>query len=168
MTRPVLVVLIIFAALAIGLLFVGQQASDSSGQVRGPIHWHAHLSLIFEDRLLAIPADIGITTGLNIENEVSGVEASPVHTHDETGFLHFEVDDYALRADHVTLGYFFQIWQRPFSDSCFLGFCTDSTHQLRFFVNGKERLDWRTYPVQDGDDLVLAWVPADLPQRSRF
>lgn len=168
MTRFVAVILILFSVLAVSLLMAGNPDARSSDLVRGPIHWHAHLSLVSDGQFLTVPADIGITSGLNIENDISGAEASPVHTHDESGFLHFEVDDYALRSDRVTLGYFFQIWQRPLSNSCFLGFCTDSTHQLRFFVNGKERLDWRTYPVQDGDDLVLAWVQADLPQRSRY
>lgn len=36
------------------------------------IHWHAKLTILIDGKQIPIPASVGITTGNNIDNHISG------------------------------------------------------------------------------------------------
>ncbi|MBI2445682.1 hypothetical protein HYV43_04805 [Candidatus Micrarchaeota archaeon] len=107
------------------------------------VHWHAHLSIVDGSDELVVPADVGLYFDR---------PASAVHTHDDSGLLHVEAESVESLPPH-TLAYFFSVWNQTFSSACVADVCTDSTRQLRFFVNGQERLDWRMYDLADGDEI---------------
>ena len=81
---------------------------DGTGPVNGincadseAYHIHAHLSIIRDGQVLAIPANIGIPAKCTYE----------LHTHDKTGEIHME----APAAKRFTLGNFFSVWGQPLS-----------------------------------------------------
>ncbi len=109
----------------------------------GPVHWHAHLSIIDGDEEVIIPANVGLS---------SESPESPIHTHDESGILHVEAESLAALPQH-TLAHFFSLWGQALNASCAADVCTTAYRQLDFYVNGVQRLDWLTYDISEGDDI---------------
>lgn len=64
-------------------------------------HVHAHLTIIRDGQMLAVPALIGLPDKCSYE----------LHTHDLTGEIHIE----ATMKKHFTLGQFFAVWGEPLS-----------------------------------------------------
>jgi hypothetical protein len=69
-------------------------------------HVHTHLSIFLNGEALAVPQNIGI-----VDSDTAQCFYS-IHTHDATGKLHIE----AAAAGKFTLGQFFRIWGRTFSN----------------------------------------------------
>lgn len=65
---------------------------------REDYHVHAHLTIVRDGKLLALPPDIGLQ-GCTYE----------LHTHDRSGILHIE----AAAVRQFTLGQFFSVWGQP-------------------------------------------------------
>ncbi len=100
---------------AAGLPLLGTEMTD--------VHFHAHLGVIVNGSPVVVPMNIGI--GL------SGL--SPLHTHDPTGIVHIESGG----AAQFTLGQFFTEWNVRLTSSCLGGLCTDSSHQLTVYTDGR-------------------------------
>lgn len=66
-------------------------------------HVHAHLAIIKDGQMLALPANIGLLPTCTY----------PLHTHDATGVIHVEGPVFA----RFTLGQFFAVWGQPLSYS---------------------------------------------------
>jgi len=113
-----------------------------------PVHWHAHVRILDGADELIIPADVGLYPDR---------PESPVHTHDDSGVLHVEAQSLDELPPH-TLSFFFSVWGQPLTASCVADVCTDSARQLRFYVNGVERLDWLSYDLADGDEIEFDLV----------
>jgi hypothetical protein len=69
-------------------------------------HIHAHLAIIRNGEMLALPADIGLQ-GCAYE----------LHTHDHWGVIHVETSE----AKKFTLGQFFSVWGQPLSKTNIAG-----------------------------------------------
>lgn len=100
---------------AAGLPLLGTEMTD--------VHFHAHLDVIINGRPVVVPMNIGIGA--------SGL--SPLHTHDPTGIVHIESGGTA----QFSLGQFFTEWNVRLTNSRLGGLCTDSSHQLTVFTDGK-------------------------------
>ena len=94
-------------------------------------HIHAHLSIIDKGHEIAIPAGIGITPPLQIQNGFvsNGAAYYWLHTHDATGIIHIESPVHKI----FTLGQFFDIWGMPLSKNNVAGF----KGKVLVYVNGK-------------------------------
>ncbi|MBI5226207.1 hypothetical protein HY994_03120 [Candidatus Micrarchaeota archaeon] len=157
-------VVLVFLAAALGLILGSRPALLVLGELPElsfpdtvadyPVHWHARVRIVDGPDEIIIPANVGLPS--------DGPE-SPVHTHDESGVLHVEAHRLA-DLPPSTLAYFFSLWPQPLNASCVTDVCTDSTRQMRFFVNGAERLDWLTYDLADGDDIEFLFEPASRPR----
>ncbi len=95
----------------------------------GDHHYHAYLDILYEGTEVSVPAQIGIPSGA----------PQPcfywLHTHDTTGAIHIEApapDDHGF-----TLGQFFDIWGQKLSSKQVATFKTDSTHQMKIWVDGQ-------------------------------
>lgn len=150
METPRIFLLLIATAAALGILLGGAVpalTTDSLPRLPlytgGPVHWHAHLSVIDGEDELVVPADVGL---------LPNAPESPIHTHDETGWLHVEAASQNDLPPH-TLAHFFTLWGQSLNASCATDLCTTAYRQLDFYVNGRQRLDWLTYDIQDGDDI---------------
>lgn len=79
-------------------------------------HAHAHLTIIKDGTILAVPADIGMQ-GCAYE----------VHTHDSSGIIHVETEAY----HRISLGDFFAVWGRSLS---LINVAELSSQPLNFYI----------------------------------
>lgn len=104
-------------------------------------HYHPHLDLRIHGQSVQLPANIGIT----------GLGMRVIHTHDASGEIHIE----APRLFPFTLGDFFTVWDRPFSQQCLLDACVSATGTLTMMVNGATSTEYADYVMRDGDRIEL-------------
>ena len=154
----VILITIVFVLGIGGVLFADRESGTQMTMQdlpEGGLHWHPTLTLVINEEPYEIPANVGITIGKNIDSDVSGMQMSPIHTHDFTGVLHME-QPYP-RADTLTLGYFFKVWDVPFSSECVLEWCNDATHAVKMYVNGERGYSFEKYAMHDGDVIEIAY-----------
>ena len=101
---------------------IGLPALSAEGSA---LHIHQHLDLMINGAPVAIPSGIGI-------NAAAGF-ISDIHVHDDTGVIHVE----SPTRQTFTLGQFFDIWGVRLTASCIGGYCTDATHSITVYSNGK-------------------------------
>jgi hypothetical protein len=93
------------------------------------VHYHAHLDITINGKSVVVPPYIGFV--------LKGKEAvglAPLHTHKDDGIIHIENN---VPADFL-LGQFFIEWGVRFTPTCLGPYCSDKTHELTVFVNGKK------------------------------
>lgn len=113
------------------------------------IHWHPELEIFVKGEKIEIPANIGV--GSQYEGRSgydSGMQMTPVHTHDATGIVHFEFDNDAVYKKDLTLGKFFEAWSKDINS---FGTTVSMT------VNGKENTELDKYVMQDKDKIILRY-----------
>jgi hypothetical protein len=117
----------------------------------GAMHIHADLQIFVHGTPEAVPADVGLA---------SGVE-SPLHTHDSTGVVHIE----SATTRTFTLGEFFDVWGVRLTGSCIGGYCNDGKNALRAYVNGTTVSgNPRSIRFEDHDVIVLTFgTPSEEP-----
>lgn len=108
------------------------------------MHIHPHLRIMIDQAAEKIPANIGI---------VSAACMRPLHTHDNTGTLHIEW----TRERDFTLGEFFNVWGKSFTQEEILGNRVDADHILRMTVNGAPTTDFGNVIVRDGDRIEIRY-----------
>lgn len=119
------------------------------------LHIHAHLDVFVNGSPVPVAALVGI--------DEAAQKISPLHTHDTTGVIHIESPDAKAT---FTLGQFFTEWQVPLSANQLGGLNVDSTHQLKEYVNGKERDgDPASLQLAAHDEIALVYgsAPASIP-----
>lgn len=123
----------------------GGGASASSEQVisKNGIHWHPTLSILIKGQEQNIPANIGL-----------GTIHQPIHTHDESGKIHLEING-LVTGEETKLGRFFQIWGKQFNASCIFEFCNGSEGRVKMRVNDQENGDFADYQMRDGDRIEI-------------
>ncbi len=109
-----------------------------------PIHWHPQLTIIINEEEQAIPANIGL----------SGPTHAPVHTHETNGTIHIE-NNYPTK-NNMRVGYFFDVWDKEFSENCIFEYCTDKG-TITMTVNGIENKEFEKYIMADGDIIVIEY-----------
>lgn len=145
----------------------GDTASGGQGQAFGndvcvsnlseTYHVHAHLAIIRDGNLLAIPAQIGLLAASKGCSYLT-------HTHDSTGVVHVEADGYRF----LTLGQFFQVWGQPLTETNVAGF---SGQPIRVYVNDGATLqevqssDWGNIELTSHRSItiVIGAVPSEIP-----
>jgi len=144
----------------------GDTASGGKGQAFGndicasgmsdTYHVHAHLAIVRDGNMLAIPGQVGI-----LANTAGCTYLT--HTHDSTGVVHVEADAYRL----LTLGQFFQIWGEPLAADNVAGFTGQPIH---VYVNDGTSLqevqssDWGNIELTAHRSItvVIGAVPATI------
>jgi hypothetical protein len=81
-------------------------------------HVHAHLAIMKDGQILALPGQIGRLTSCDYE----------IHTHDASGELHAE----STAVKRFTLGQLFKIWGQPLSTTSVAGL---SGQPVKFYIN---------------------------------
>ena len=107
---------------------------------KSPIHWHPSLSITIDGKKTVIPANIVIIQ---------------MHTHDASGVIHMENNRPTKKT--VTLGYFFEVWNKKISKDCIFEYCTDKG-TLKMYVNGQENLEFENYFMQDKDEILIEYT----------
>src|SRR3989338_1384080 len=153
---PILIAIISIGVVGLGLgLYSLFAVSKTSGYVSlpdKPIHWHPHLEIIIKGEKVAMPPNMGIGTSYSGSPFYdSMMDMTNMHTHDDSGTLHWEVMMHAPTREDLYLGNFFQVWGETFNENCIFEFCNGPEGSVRMFVNGKQNNDFERYIVGNGD-----------------
>ncbi len=118
--------------------------SVAAAEIPGvPIHWHPALTIILNGQQQTIPSNLGLT----------GVH-QPIHTHDSTGVLHYEINN--PTPENMPLRYFFErVWRKQFTGTCIMGYCNDDSGTVKMYVNGRENFEFENYIPNDKDDIRI-------------
>ena len=153
--------LIIAAIVAVFIIFfaLGKPSTvNNNAEVpKEPIHWHPKLTIIIKGEKQFIPPNIGISVGNNMDNQISGMRMSPTHTHESDGTLHLENNRPWLKPETLTLGYFFEVWDKNFNSSCIFEYCNGENGTLKMTVNGQPNYDFGDYIMHDKDNIIIEY-----------
>ena len=114
----------------------------NNGHTNINLHIHSELSIKVKGQTLAIPANIGILPNCMAE----------VHTHDEVGKVHIES---LSKERKITLGDFFAVWGKDFSDTKFMDHDLVAGDSLKLYVNGQEEKSLNEYILKDNEKLEI-------------
>jgi len=120
------------------------------------IHWHPELTITIKGEKQVIPANIGI--GMQYAGYPQYdpmMMMTNMHTHDNSGTLHWEVMKGPVKKDDIRLSQFFAIWGKKFTSSCIFDTCNSSEGQVKFKVNGQDNQDFENYLVKDKDKIEI-------------
>lgn len=152
--------LIAVSVLSSGIIFGNKILETSLETPKGPIHWHFTLDIFLDGEKIQIPAGTGIETGNVTDFEVSGMDVSPMHTHDLDNVVHIE--QVSPRNDTMTVGYFFKIWNRTFTSECIIDRCSSDGNVVKMFVNGGRSFDFGNHMPKDGDVVEIFYEEEEL------
>lgn len=105
-----------------------------------------------------IPADIGIGSQYSGSPYYdAGMQMTSMHTHDDSGTIHWEVMQ-TPKEGELRLGAFFDVWGKPFSETCLFDYCGDDSGTVTVTVNGVPNHEYGDYVVSDGDDIIIRYA----------
>lgn len=122
------------------------------------IHWHPELMIYMKGQKQPILANIGI--GMQYAGYPrfdSMMRMTDIHTHDDSGILHWEVMRGPVTKEDVRLGNFFAIWGKKFDENCIFEFCGGPEGVVKMFVNGAPSAEFQHYLVKDGDKIEVRY-----------
>ena len=129
-----------------GQTFAGSEDVKKTASIPPIIHWHPRVFIFINGNQSIIPANIGIYNR----------GEAPIHTHDDSGILHIEQEFSAYET--LKLGYFFHdVWNQAFNSTCVFDYCTNSTHEISFWVNKKRNYYFDNLVMHDGDIIVIIY-----------
>jgi hypothetical protein len=121
-------------------------AGLTCGNIPRGFHGHAHLSIILNGRVLAIPKNIGLVAA-------SGTQPAcdyPLHIHELDGKVHM----HALTPTVFTLGQLFTIWGQTLSRTNIAGITS-----LPVVVYITDNNDASTTSIYTGDLAAIGFIP---------
>lgn len=118
---------------------------DHSGLER---HDHVMLKIFIEGEQQTIPGNIGINSG--VCNQEGG-NMHAVHTHNDQGTLHIELNE----PGEVALGVFFDIWGVHFDETGIYDYRSNSTHEMKMHVFASDSEASEENRVTSFDDYLL-------------
>lgn len=121
------------------------------------MHIHSHLSIMINKQLVSVPTHIGVNTNKNC------IDA--VHTHDGDGLIHVE----SPAKKDFTLGDFFAVWDKPFSQAQILESKVNAEYGLKLYIDGKESSNFDSTILKDHQELFIDYYrladgPDSMPQ----
>lgn len=163
---------IVAAAIGIGLAIASSKALSGAGVSALPIdgiqcnnveqlvsHIHAHLDIFINGQPYTIPSQIGITDKCFYW----------LHTHDESGVIHIE----SPVAKDYTIGQFFDIWNKKFSNTQILDNIVNGKNTLNVYVNGNKvnaGVNYRDIKLKAHDEIAVVYgkPPSTIPSKYNF
>lgn len=110
------------------------------------VHYHAKLAVTVNGEDVPVPKNVGITA----------LNHAPMHTHDDDQVIHMEYNG-TVRGSDLTLGRFFDIWGKGWTDTSFMGNPLTATATVRVIVNGEETNKGREYVMRDSDTIEVVY-----------
>jgi len=163
---------IVAAAIGIALAVASSKALTGSGVSASAIdgiqcnnteqlvsHIHAHLDIFINGQPYTIPSQIGITDKCFYW----------LHTHDESGVIHIE----SPVAKEYTIGQFFDIWNKKFSNTQILDNIVNGKNTLSVYVNGNKvnaAVNYRDIKLNAHDEIAIVYgkPPSNIPTKYNF
>lgn len=147
--RIITAVIVILVVVGFWLLFSSRSSDEVEAKIisRRGLHWHATLKILIDGQAVQIPANVGI-----------GVVHNPMHTHEDDEVIHLEFQG-LVTDKHLTLGNFFDVWNKKFDSQCVLDKCVGSEigKTLTMKVNDASNLEFENYMLKDGDEVVIEY-----------
>jgi plastocyanin domain-containing protein len=106
-------------------------------------HIHPELSIFMNGTEVPIPLNLGV--------KATGMTA--IHTHNEKGVIHVEAP---IKKD-FTLGDFFAVWGKDFSQTKLLDTTVDDKSEIIVTVNGQKVDTYENTVVGDKDKIVISY-----------
>ncbi len=78
----------------------------------------------------------------------------PIHTHDASGKIHIESPE----PRDFTLGDFFAVWGKTFSQSQILDSVADASHTIDVTVSGSKVDTYQNTVMHDNDQIVVSYA----------
>ena len=158
--------IVVFIGVAIvGLFFATRNPNKNQGQEKtdeviskAGIHWHSELKIIIKGKIITIPANIGIGmqyAGYPLYDPM--MMMTDIHTHDDSGTLHWEIMEGPVKKEDVRLANFFAVWAKKFDKNCIFEFCNGPEGKVTMSVNGKENTEFQNYLVDDKDKIEIRY-----------
>ena len=147
MNRTFVFILVLVVGLIGFFIYNNNRPGAGDGEVisRQGLHWHPELSIEIKGQEQEIPANIGI-----------GVVHNPVHTHDNSGVIHLEMEG-LVKKDDLRLSQFFKVWEKRFNSQCIFEYCNGPNGNVKMFVNGKENSEFESYQMRDEDKIEIKY-----------
>jgi len=170
--RLVMIGVIVAAAVGIGLAIASSKVLSGAGVSASAIdgiqcnnveqlvsHIHAHLDIFINGQPYTIPSQIGITDKCFYW----------LHTHDESGVIHIE----SPVAKDYTIGQFFNIWNKKFSNTQILDNIVNGKNTLNVYVNGNKvnaAVNYRDIKLKAHDEIAIVYgkPPSTIPSKYDF
>jgi hypothetical protein len=128
------------------------QASGLPQSGNETYHIHAMLRMYINGKPEPVPANIGI--------DPSGQFLAALHTHDTSGIIHMESDNFYP----FKLGQFMQMWGVKFTDTQIGAYYNSGGNTLQVYVNGKKVADPVNYQMKRHDAIVIGYgKPGSFP-----
>src|SRR5919199_4759716 len=171
--RVIVFGLIAVAAIGIGLAVASSKllaGSNASAQTIDGIqcnaveqlvfHNHAHLDIFIDGQPYTVPSQVGIVPGKCIYW---------LHTHDDSGIVHIE----SPVTRNFTLGQFFDIWKKKFSNVQIFDNIANATNAMYVYVNGNKingDTNYRNVNLNEHDQIAIVFgrPPTKIPSRYDF
>src|ERR1051325_7555686 len=123
-------------------------------------HNHAQLDIFIDGKPYTVPSQVGIVPGKCIYW---------LHTHDDSGVIHIE----SPVTRNFTLGQFFDIWKKPFSNVQIFDNIANATNVMAVYVNGNKingEADYRNINLQEHDQIAIVFgkPPSKIPSTYGF
>lgn len=134
------------------------KAPESDVVSRGGIHWHPEVAIYIKGQKQATPANIGIGmqyAGYPLYDPM--MMMTNMHTHDDSGTLHWEVMEGPVKKEDVRLANFFAIWGKKFDENCIFENCNGADGTVKMLVNGSENTEFQNYLVKDKDKIEIRY-----------
>lgn len=127
-------------------------------------HYHAHLDVIADGKVITVPADIGFSFGAN--GQPNGISA--LHTHDDSGIIHVEAP---TAGQTYTLGQVLTEWGVLDGTSSTPGSAHSNAAEWTVYVNGsKQAGNPRDLTLAPHAEIVLVHggPPSSIPSSYSF
>lgn len=132
------------------------KGTDSEVVSESGIHWHPELTIMIKDQKQEIPANIGIGPQYASSRFYESAQGmTDIHTHDNSGTLHWEVGAGPVKRGHIKLGAFFEIWGKTFNKDQILDSKNGESGTVKMTVNGQPNTDYENYVVRDKDKIEI-------------
>jgi len=137
---------------------INRISCDSAEQVS--VHYHAHLTLMYEGTDVGVPANLGINS--------SPTCLYSLHTHSTDGIIHIEAPQ-GQQNRVFTLSDFFAVWGQPLSRTRVATLQVDGSHQMKVYVDGQlYNGDPAAIPLRNHTQIVIEIVPPPVDPPPTF
>ena len=110
-------------------------------------HDHVTVQIFIDNNSYTVESNIGINTDACNENE----NMHTIHTHDDTGKLHVELNE----PGNISLGVFFDIWGHNFNETGIFDYRINATHEMVMYVHASGENATEENRVLSFDDYLL-------------
>ena len=114
-----------------------------------PRHDHVTLQVFIDGSAYTVESDIGIRTDVCTGDDSNSMHT--IHTHDDTGKLHVELND----PGDISLGVFFDIWGHHFNETGIFDYRINATHEMVMYVHASGESASEDNRVTSFDDYLL-------------